>query len=71
MPDVTLTVSGATQVQGVAVDLNGTGYLTDIAENAVYSYNQMANRNGMIVPDRIITGANTQLSAPHGLILLQ
>jgi hypothetical protein len=70
-PDVTLTVSGATLVQGVAVDSNGTGFITDVTANAIYSYDKIATRNGTILPDRTITGANTQLNRPNGLFLLE
>ena len=71
MPDVTLTIPGAGGLTAVAVDTAGVGYFVDALLNAVYSYNNLATRNGSIAPDRTLQGANTQLSQPIRVFLLQ
>lgn len=70
MPDSTLAVSGGANLTAVAVDSNGVGYIVDRVANAVYSYDNIATRNGTIAPDRTLKGANTQLSGPIRVFLL-
>jgi hypothetical protein len=68
-PDVSLTVSGALNLTAIAVDSAGNGYIVDVANNAVYGYNNIFTRNGTIAPDRTLKGADTQLIAPIRLFL--
>jgi hypothetical protein len=68
-PSVTLTVTGAVNLTAIAVDSAGNGYIVDAGANAVYGYNNIATRNGAIVPDRTLTGANTQLNGPIRVFL--
>jgi hypothetical protein len=70
MPDVSLTVSGAGTLTAVAVDSNGVGYIVDSLANAVYSYDNIAARNGTFAPDRTLKGASTQLNKPIRVFLL-
>lgn len=60
----TLTVPASALLTAIAVDANGTGYIVDPANDAVYSYDNIANLNGAFAPDRTIQGAQTQLDTP-------
>lgn len=71
MPDVILTIPGAMQLNRVAVDSKGVGYITDFLKSTIYSYDNIATRNGTIAPDRTLQGSNTQLSRPDGMFLLE
>jgi hypothetical protein len=73
MPDVVLDVAGAVALRSIVVDAAGTGYITDAAAGtgAVYAYDNIATRNGALPPDRTISGANTQMSGPIRLFLLE
>jgi hypothetical protein len=55
----------------IAVDANGVGYIVDNTLNAVYSYDNIATRNGTIAPDRTLQGAATQLNGPIRVFLSQ
>jgi len=70
-PDVTLTVPGAGALTAIAVDSGGTGYVVDNTLSAVYSYDNIATRNGTIAPDRTLQGANTQLVGPIRVFLVE
>ncbi len=70
-PDVTLTVTGATVLNSVVTDSAGTGYITDRVGNRVFSYDNLATRNGTIVPDRTLQGAQTLLSQPYNLMVVE
>ena len=70
-PSVTLTVPGAGTLTAVAVDAAGIGYIVDNTLNAVYSYDNIATRNGSIAPDRTLKGVNTQLNRPIRVFLVQ
>jgi sugar lactone lactonase YvrE len=72
--DSTLTVTGAVSLTAIAVDKNQTGYLVDNAAaggGAVLVYDAINTRNGAFASDRSITGANTQLSGPIRVFLVQ
>jgi hypothetical protein len=68
-PDVTLIVTGAINLQSIAVDSANNGYISDANNNAIYGYDNVATRNGAIAPDRTLKGNNTLLSAPTSLFL--
>ncbi|HOA72532.1 MAG TPA: PKD domain-containing protein [Phycisphaerae bacterium] len=70
-PSVTLTIPGAGQLTAIAVDRQGVGYVVDNTLNAVYSYDNIASRNGTVTPDRVLQGANTQLTNPIRVFLLE
>lgn len=70
-PAATLTVTGATNITAIAVDSNGTGYIADQGANAIYVFDSILSRNGTFEPDRTISGANTQLSGPADLFVLE
>lgn len=70
-PAFTLTVTGAANITSIAVDSAGRGYITDIGAQAVYSYDNIATRNGALAPDRTLQGANTQLNIPIRTFLLE
>lgn len=70
-PNFTLTIPGAIQLSAVTVDGAGRGYIVDSVANRVYSYDNIATRNGTLSPDRTIAGANTQISGPLRLFLLE
>lgn len=70
-PNFTLTIPGAIQLSAVTVDSAGRGYIVDSVANRVYSYDNIATRNGTLSPDRTIAGANTQISGPLRLFLLE
>ncbi|MBN1490035.1 MAG: hypothetical protein JXA69_08970, partial [Phycisphaerae bacterium] len=70
-PDVALTVQGAGSLTAVAVDSSGNGYIIDNTANAMYGYDNIATRNGLLPPDRTLQGANTQLLGPIRVFLLE
>jgi hypothetical protein len=70
-PSSTLTVTGAVNLTAIAVDQAGTGYIVDAGANAVYAYDDIATRNGALVPDRTIQGAQTQLNQPIRVFLVE
>ena len=71
VPDRTITVNGASLLVAIAVDSADTGYISDGAGNAVYSYDGISTLNGNRIPDRTIAGDNTNLSSPTGLFLVE
>ncbi len=71
-PDFTLTLQppiGA--ISAIVVDSNDTGYIVDEILNAVYTYSNISTRNGTFPADHLIQGANTQLTTPIRLFLLE
>jgi len=70
-PDFSLEVPPAGNLTAIAVDSTGTGYIVDNANDAVFSYDNIATRNGAINPDRTIQGANTQLDGPIRVFLTE
>jgi hypothetical protein len=70
-PDLTLQVPGALFLTAIAVDDAGTAYIVEHGNNAVFSYDEIELLNGMIAPDRTIQGANTQLSGPIRVFLVE
>ena len=72
-PDVSLTVAGATTLTAIAVDSANNGYIVDneAGTGAVYGYDNIATRNGVLPPDRTLTGGNTQLDGPIRVFLLE
>jgi hypothetical protein len=69
--DTSLTVQGGKAAGGIAVASNGTGYIATYVDNAIYVYDNIQTRNGVVVPDRTIQGTRTGLNHPSGLCLLQ
>ncbi len=68
-PSVTLIVAGAINLTAIAVDSAGNGYIVDANNNAVYGYDNVANRNGTLLPDRTLKGTSTQLTTPIRVFL--
>lgn len=69
--DVVLVVPVAQALWSVTVDRNGVGYVADLNANAIWVYDNIANRNGTLVPDRAISGANTQIAGPWDLMIVE
>jgi hypothetical protein len=61
MPDSTLVIPGAMNLAGIAVDSAGTGYVADTMADIIFIYDNIANRDGTIEPDRALQGPNTQM----------
>jgi hypothetical protein len=70
-PDADLVVAGAQSIHGIAIDRDGTGYVTDYVANAVYVFRNIAARTGTLAPDSIIQGPGTGLAGPWHLFLLE
>jgi len=70
VPDAIITVPNAGQLAGVAVDAKGTGYVADFASKAIYIFESITGRSGVVQPDRTIMGPKTQLSGPWHMHLL-
>lgn len=71
MPDTFLNIPGAGTLGEMAVDSNNTAYILDRTNSRVYVYDNIASRNGTIAPDRSIFGANTQITTPVGMFLVE
>ncbi|MCA9244447.1 MAG: hypothetical protein KDA32_10860 [Phycisphaerales bacterium] len=70
-PNRVVMISGFGQLAGIAVDAAGRGYVTDSTNNAIYIINDVANRAGSVEADRTIQGANTGLSEPWHMAILE
>jgi hypothetical protein len=71
VPD-TLTVNIAlADLQGIAVTKSGTGLVADRGNSAIYSYLNIAGRNGLLGPDRTLDGFETQLRGPRQLWVVE
>lgn len=53
------------------VSFDGTGYIVDNSNNAVYTFFNVAIRNGERTPDRTIQGNDTQLDFPTRVYLIE
>jgi hypothetical protein len=58
-------------LSAITVDTAGTGYITDMNQNAIYEYDQITTRGGLIAPDRTIQGLDTSLNGPNAVFLLE
>lgn len=64
-PDFTLTVSGAVAITSIALDAEGTAFISDFLGNAIYTYERISQINqGDHPADATISGFNTQLFTP-------
>jgi len=70
-PDSVLTITGGGVISAIAVDSNGVGYVVGNSTNSVFAFDNIATRNGTFAPDRTLTGANTQLSGPIRVFLVE
>ncbi len=70
--DVILTVSvpGAL-LASIIVDREQNGYIVDAGNDAIYSYDAIQTRNGLLAPDRTIAGPNTQMNQPMRMFLME
>ena len=73
LPDVELQVQGASFLTAIAVDSAGNGYIVDPFNGmgAVYGYDNIATRSGLVPPDRTLAGILTQLDVPIRVFLLE
>lgn len=62
--DARLQVPGAASLYSMCVDSFGTGYISDALNNAVYSYDNIADLDGFLAPDRTIRGPATLIHQP-------
>jgi hypothetical protein len=69
LPDASITVIGAGNLSAIIVDSAGNGYVADSADNAIYGYNAIVTRDGLVPPDRTLRGANTGLAGPLHMFL--
>ena len=64
-PDFTPTISGAVAITSIALDAEGTAFISDFLGNAIYIYGQISQINqGDHPADATISGFNTQLFTP-------
>ncbi|MFO0838543.1 MAG: hypothetical protein U1D55_08430 [Phycisphaerae bacterium] len=70
-PTATITVQGAQELRGIALDAAGVGYLSDFSANAIYSVRDIAERNGTIAADGFVQGPSSELNGPWHLEVLQ
>ncbi len=72
LPDTTLVVQGdRVDIEGIVVGSDGTGYLADRGNHAIYSYDNLGTLSGTLVPDRTLEGFGTRLSGPRQMFLLE
>lgn len=76
--DGTLSPSSTIQVnialadlQGIVVTRNGVGLVADRENSAIFSFDDIANRFGILTPDRTLEGFETQLRGPRQLWLVE
>ncbi len=69
LPDASINVIGAGNISAIVVDFAGNGYIADSANNAIYGYNAIVTRSGLVPPDRTLQGANTGLAGPLRMFL--
>ena len=70
-PSLTLIVQGARNLSAIAIDKQGTGFLSDFDGNVVYVYDNIATRSGTQSPDRTIRGGKTLLNGPSHLFVYE
>jgi len=58
-------------LEGIVVGFDGTGYLADRANHAIYSYDGLAGLSGALGPDRTLDGFDTRLGSPRQMFLLE
>ena len=58
-------------LEGIVVGFDGTGYLADRANHAIYSYDGLAGLSGPLGPDRTLDGFDTRLGSPRQMFLLE
>ncbi|MDX2199159.1 MAG: PKD domain-containing protein [Phycisphaerae bacterium] len=71
-PDRVITISGTPtpSLQGVAVSIDGVGYLADRENSAIYSIGDIANANGVVTPAATLSGFNTRLAGPRQIFVI-
>jgi hypothetical protein len=52
------------------MDAAGVGYLVDGEADAIYAFDDFGAASGDRLPDRIVSGAQTQLIRPTGVFVL-
>ena len=76
-PDSTLTVDGFAGpfLTAIAIDRDGNAYIVDAANDAVYIYSDIANKQGFLPPDIGTIGSptatQTQLNTPIRVYLVE
>lgn len=71
-PSSTIQVNIAlANLQGIVVTRDGTGLVADRENSAIYSFDDIANRFGLLTPDRTLEGFETQLRGPRQLWLVE
>jgi len=71
VPDAVLESCTPINLSVIVTDSQGTGYLSDFFNNAIYSFDNIAGLNGLLSPNRIISGGNTNLNGPLGMAVLE
>ncbi len=70
--DVILTVNaGGPLLASIIVDREQIGYVVDAGSDAIYSFDAIHTRNGLVAPDRTIQGPNTQMNQPMRMFLME
>jgi hypothetical protein len=71
-PSATVALQvGNPLLYSIVVGNNGTAYISDMNNLAIYSYDNLAGLNGGVAPHRTIQGQATQLTGPTGLFLVE
>lgn len=71
-PRAVLTLRGASQLRGIAVDARGAAYITDYAASKIYVVGNIGGRaTATIDADRTLTGDATQINAPFHMFLVE
>lgn len=71
-PSATVTVvQDRVGLEGIVLGSDGTGYIADRNNHAVYSYDDLAGLAGGNVPNRILKGSDTDLRSPRQMFLLE
>jgi len=71
-PSSTIQVNVAlANLQGIVVTRDGVGLVADRESSAIFSFDDIANRVGLLTPDRSLGGFETQLRGPRQLWLVE
>ncbi|MGE3180092.1 MAG: PKD domain-containing protein [Phycisphaerae bacterium] len=68
---ITINMTVDPSIQGIAIGSDGTGYLADRGNDIVYTIEDIAGRNGTVIPDAMLEGFDSRIAGPRQMFLLE